>query len=72
MNSFYYLLKSTCISIQLDPKFHTNQLQSFDRLYRTRSESQPTREAVEELHNEQQEVNDGKQVRFHVFFIHCR
>jgi hypothetical protein len=48
----------------LDLKFSTNQIQSFDRLYRRRSESQPPREAIQEIPNEQQELIDNQQVKF--------
>lgn len=52
------------IWIILDPKGSTNQIQSFDRLYRVRSESQPPRETTQEVQNIQQESTDDKQVRF--------
>lgn len=49
--------------VLLDPKGSTNQLQSFDRLYRIRSESQPARETTQEVQTTQQESTDDKQVR---------
>lgn len=50
----------------VDVRSSTNQIQSFDRLYRTRSESQPPRETPEEVQNIQQESTDSKQVTFFV------
>jgi hypothetical protein len=47
--------------LRLDPKLSSNQIQSFDRLYRTRSESQPPRENIQEIQHEQQELIDNKQ-----------
>ena len=40
-----------------------NQMQSFDRLYGVRSESQPPREAAQETQTVQQEPADNKQVK---------
>jgi hypothetical protein len=47
-------------SFFIDPRFNSNQFQSFDRLYRTRSESQPPYETVQ---NEPQEVTNNQQVK---------
>jgi hypothetical protein len=52
----------------LDPKYSANQIQSFDRLYRIRSESQPPRENIQETQNVQQDSIDNKQVKFFFFF----
>ena len=46
-----------------DPRFNANQFQSFDRLYRTRSESQTPQETIQEVQNEQQELTNTKQVK---------
>ncbi len=40
--------------LEYEYQLNTNQLQSFDRLYRTRSESQPPKETFQEIQNEQQ------------------
>jgi len=47
--------------LKSDTKFSTNQIQSFDRLYRTRSESQPLRENIQEVQTEQQDLINNKQ-----------
>jgi hypothetical protein len=44
--------------LKYDPKFSTNQIQSFDRLYRTRSESQPPHENIQEIQTEQQQQEE--------------
>ncbi|CAF1315005.1 unnamed protein product [Adineta steineri] len=51
----------TLVNLKHDLKFNTNQIQSFDRLYRTRSESQPARDLVQEMHIEHQDLINSKQ-----------
>ncbi|CAF3774556.1 unnamed protein product [Rotaria magnacalcarata] len=51
----------TLVHLKNDPDYIKNQLQSFDRLYRVRSESQPLRESVQEIENQQQALTNSKQ-----------
>ncbi|CAF1041993.1 unnamed protein product [Rotaria sordida] len=51
----------TLVRFKQDDQYNKNQLQSFDRLYRTRSESQPPTETIQEVQNEQQELTNTKQ-----------
>ncbi|CAF4719426.1 unnamed protein product [Rotaria sp. Silwood1] len=51
----------TLVRLKQGPQYNRNQLQSFDRLYRTRSESQPPIETIQEVQNEQQELTNSKQ-----------
>jgi hypothetical protein len=41
-------------NLEYEYQLNTNQIQSFDRLYRIRSESQPPKETFQEIENEQQ------------------
>ncbi|CAF2590601.1 unnamed protein product [Rotaria sp. Silwood2] len=51
----------TLVHLRQDLQYNKNQLQSFDRLYRTRSESQPPTETIQEVQNEHQELTNSKQ-----------
>ncbi|CAF3389141.1 unnamed protein product [Rotaria socialis] len=51
----------TLVHLKNDPDYLKNQLQSFDRLYRVRSESHSPRETVQEIENEQQALTNSKQ-----------
>lgn len=46
--------------VETDPQYRGNQIQSFDRLYRIRSESQPPKETVQEVPTEQPTLINSK------------
>ncbi|CAF0872357.1 unnamed protein product [Adineta ricciae] len=50
----------TLVRLKHDSTTTTNQIQSFDRLYRTRSESQPPRDLMQEVQQEHQELINSK------------
>ena len=44
-------------NLDYEYQLNTNEIQSFDRLYRTRSESQPPNQTFQEIQNQQQQIN---------------